>query len=144
LFTEDLIHKFGALNYYGNWNFKLKKSKVYNYQKLYCESFDNNVLHCSGVKFDLNKGYTSGHAKIKKALFVQDGYVKEQKQFFDDGVIVELIMRKDELMYVLVCNDRIYNTNFNQMYILGNYNKRYFEEAYNNYPYARMFRVKGE
>jgi dolichyl-diphosphooligosaccharide--protein glycosyltransferase len=35
-----------------------------------------------------------------------------------------------------------YLSNFNQQFILGNYDRLYFEEVYNNYPVARVLKVK--
>ena len=41
-----------------------------------------------------------------------------------------------------VIEEPLFRTNFNQQFILGNFDRRYFEEVYNNFPVARVLRVK--
>ncbi len=142
LFTEDMIGKFGAISYFGNWNFKTKHSEPTAFQQLVCNSLKNNILSCSGVTFDLQKGLINNSIPIKRLIYVSNGHIMDNQNPHKQGLFVELILRKKALLFALVCNKDTYDTNFNQIYILGNYNKNYFEEVYNNYPYARMFRVK--
>jgi hypothetical protein len=42
----------------------------------------------------------------------------------------------------LVADERLFKTNFNQQFLLGNYDRRYFAEVYNNFPVARVLKVK--
>ncbi len=139
LFTRDMISKFGAISYLGTWNFKLKKSYPMYFQILGCSRFSRDVLYCANAIFDLKKGLINNKIPINRVIFSSNGYVKWQKKYYKNGVIVELILRNNRLIYTLLCDKRTYKTNFNQIYILGNYNKKYFREVYNNFPSARMF-----
>lgn len=139
LFTRDMIPKFQAITYLGTWNFKLKKSYPMYYQILWCSKFSSDVLYCANAKFDLKKGLINNRIPINRVIFSSNGYIKWEKRYYKNGAIVELILKDNRLVYTLLCDKRTYNSNFNQIYILGNYNKKYFKEVYNNFPSARMF-----
>ena len=142
LFTRDMISKFGAITYLGTWNFKLKKSFPMGYQMLSCNRFSKDVLGCYNVSFDLNKGLINGKIPLKRIIFVSNGLIRLKKDFnVKKGPTLELILRNNALVYALLCDERTYKTNFNQIYLLGNYNKKYFREVYNNFPSARMFKI---
>ncbi len=140
LFTRDMIPKFAAITYLGTWNFKLKKSYPMYFQVLGCNGFKNNTLFCYNVAFNLKKGLINNKIPLQKVIFSENGYVTNEKDYPNNGPILELILKGNKLIYALVCNKRTYETNFNQIYILGRYNKKYFKEVYNNFPSARMFK----
>ncbi len=142
LFTRDMISKFQAISYIGNWDFKTKESHPLGFGMLMCTAFKSNILKCSGNIFDLNKGLINGKIHIKRAVFSENGNTAMQKNYFDRGLTLELILRNNELIYAIVCDEKTYKTNFNQIYLLGNYNRKYFQEVYNNFPSARMFKIK--
>ncbi len=142
LFTRDMIGKFSAISYLGNWSFKLKKSAPIGFQILGCNRYDNGILYCSGNRFDFNKGLINNKIPIKRAFSINNGYVIDKKEYYDKGINVETILRNRKLLFIMICNDKAFNTNFNQMYILGNYNKELYKEVYNNFPSARMFQLK--
>ncbi len=144
LFTRDMVMKFSAISYFGNWNFKTQKTKYMGYQSLRCSSFKNNILTCQGAIFDLKKGTINNKIPIKKVIYIQNGYQKNQQNFFEKGVTIEIITRNNILLNILLCNDAVFKSNFNQIYILGQYDKKYFEEIYNNFPSARMFKLKSD
>ncbi len=51
-------------------------------------------------------------------------------------------MKGGKVYLVLVADDRLFWSNFNQQFLLGNYDRRYFEEVYNNFPAGRVLKVK--
>jgi dolichyl-diphosphooligosaccharide--protein glycosyltransferase len=53
-------------------------------------------------------------------------------------------MKKGKINMILVADGPLFRSNFNQQYLLGNYDKRYFEEVYNDFPVARLFKVKNK
>lgn len=142
LFTRDMISKFQAISYIGNWDFKAKKSHPFGFNILMCTTFRNNRLKCSGNVFDLNEGLINNKIPIKRVVFSENGNMAMQKNYFDKGVTLELILKGNRLIYAMVCDEKTYRTNFNQIYLLGNYKKDYFQEVYNNFPSARMFRIR--
>ncbi len=140
LFTRDMIPKFGAITYLGTWNFKQKKSYPMYFQIMGCNGFKSDILYCYNTTFDLKKGFINGKIPLQKAIFSSNGYIKWQKNYGHKGPILELILKGNSLVYALLCDTRTYKTNFNQIYILGHYDKKYFKEVYNNFPSARMFK----
>ncbi len=148
LFTMDMVYKYYAISYLGSWDFKKRKSAPDGYLFYTCSGFKNNVFYCDRGIIDLNKGYISGKLPIKKFVYVLNGKVVKKIEFHNKGLNVELCLTKRTnsksmiVDFVLVCDDKVFNSNFNRMFILGDYDKDRFEEVYDNFPYARLFRVK--
>ena len=89
----------------------------------------------------INDGTTD--IPLRAALFVNDGHVVDQKNYrTDQGYYLQVLMRNNKIYLILVADERLFWTNFNQQYLLGNYDRRYFEELYNDFPVARMLKVK--
>ncbi len=148
LFTEDMIGKFYAISYLGSWDFKKEKSYPDGYAMYYCSGFENGTFTCDKGFVDIVHGYINSKIPIKRFLWVVNGRVKKDVDLHPNGVNVELCLTKRpnsnqlDVDFMLVCDDRVFNSNFNRMFILGEIDKDKFEEVYNNFPYARMFRVK--
>jgi dolichyl-diphosphooligosaccharide--protein glycosyltransferase len=51
-------------------------------------------------------------------------------------------MKNKKITNVLLLEKLTFKTMFNQMYILGRYDKMLFEEVFNDFPLARAFRLK--
>jgi dolichyl-diphosphooligosaccharide--protein glycosyltransferase len=112
-----------------------------------CFSLIDNILTCRGGKVDLNRGVIisseSQEVPLKAALFVNDGYVVNGNDYKSDhGYFLQIIKKNNKVIKIQVLDERLFRTNFNQQYLLGNYDRRYFEEVYNNFPVARVLKVK--
>ncbi len=123
-----------------------KKRESLNYIKLDCFSQVNNVMTCSDGTVDLGRGVMNdGRVDIplRAVLFVNDGHVLDQKNYGNEqGYYLQVLMRKGILYMILVADERLFRTNFNQQYLLGNYDRRYFEEVYDDFPMIRVLKVK--
>ena len=139
LYLEEMIWKVASMA-------DQKKSGFMDYVLLHCSSLVNNIMTCSDGKIDLNRGIMNDGTTdipLRAALFVNDGHVVDQKNYrTDQGYYLQVLMRNNKLDMILVAGDRLFRTNFNQQYLLGNYDRRYFEEVYNNYPFGRVLKVK--
>jgi dolichyl-diphosphooligosaccharide--protein glycosyltransferase len=146
LYLEDTIRKFNPMSYFGTWDFDRKKSDPMSYVELHCFSLANDVMTCSDGKIDLNRGVMNdgtNDVPLRAALFVNDGYVVSQTNYeTDQGYYLQILMKNNIIYMILVADERLFWTNFNQQYLLGNYDRRYFEEVYNNFPLARVLKVK--
>ena len=146
LYLEDMIEKFKYISVFGTWDFAQRKSEPMHYKSATCFSVVNNVINCKGGIFDLNRGVMSNGAvefPLKAVLFVNNGYVVNEKYFTDQkGDYLQILMKNNKIIRVQVLSDRLFWTNFNQQYLLGNYDKVYFEEVYNNFPVVRVLKVK--
>ena len=45
-------------------------------------------------------------------------------------------------MEVQLIDDVVFRSNYNQMFLLGRYDRELFEETYNAFPFSRLYRVK--
>ena len=146
LYLDDPIWKFFAASKLGTWDFEQRKNDPMDYVELNCFSLVNNIMTCHDGTIDLNRGFMNDGTTdipLRAVLFINDGYVKERKDFRpNEGYYLQVLMRNGKVYMILVADERLFHTNFNQQYLLGNYDKRYFEEVYNNFPIARVLKVK--
>jgi dolichyl-diphosphooligosaccharide--protein glycosyltransferase len=151
LYFEETIWKIDSLTYFGNWDFERKKSEPMGYVELQCYGVANGTMRCSDGTIDLNRGFMNDGSidiPLRAALTVKDGYVVDRKNYKQNlagpGYYLQVLMKKNKVYMILVAEERLFLTNFNQQYLLGNYDRRYFEEVYNNFPVARVLKVKSE
>ncbi len=150
LYLEETIWKFDSMSYLGTWDFDRKKSDPMGYVELHCFSTVNNIITCSDGTIDLNRGFMNDGTidiPLHAALFVNEGYVVDRKDYRknygpEPGYYLQVLMKNNKVYMILVADERLFWTNFNQQYLLGNYDRRYFEEVYNNFPVARVLKVK--
>lgn len=146
LYIEKMIWKMYSLSYLGNWDFNEKKSKRTDYVEIFCKSMVDNIMTCTDGTVDLNRGFMNDGTTdipLLGAYFVNDGYIVDQKNYQrDEGFYLQVMMKKGKVYMILVADEKLFRTNFNQQYLLGNYDRRYFEEVYNNFPVARVLKVK--
>jgi dolichyl-diphosphooligosaccharide--protein glycosyltransferase len=146
LYLEPMIWKTLALARFGNWDFNRRQSQPSDYFDLPCFSMENNVMRCSDGTVDLSRGVMNDgriDIPLKSALFVNDGYVVKQTDYPHDGeYYLQVLMHKGKIFRVLVVGRQLFLSNFNQQYLLGNYDRNSFEEVYNDFPIARVLKVK--
>jgi dolichyl-diphosphooligosaccharide--protein glycosyltransferase len=143
-----MIGKYGAISYFGNWDFNQKKSFPDGYSFIRCSSLKNNTLYCSNLNMNLSTGIinfngSNRRAYLRKTVFVNNGYVIKEKNYKDNknGIFLQLLMKNNNIFRVLLLNNRVFNSNFNQQFILGNIDKKLYKEVYNNFPVARAFKL---
>ncbi len=146
LYTQDMIGKYGAISYFGNWDFKLKKSFPDYYQVINCYKYKNEMFYCGNLNVDLKNGdlviSNNRRVHLKKVVFVNNGYVVQEKTYpYNSKLYIEILMKNRAVFKVLLVNKRLFLSNFNQQFLLGRYDRRFFREAYNNFPFARAFEV---
>jgi len=146
LYLEQMIWKLHSMSVFGTWDFDLKKSDPMDYVEMHCFSQADNIITCRDGTVDLTRGAINDGTvdiPLRAALFVNDGYVVERKNYpADQGYYLQVLMKNNKVHMVLVANERLFLTNFNQQYLLGNFDRQYFEEVYNNFPVARVLKVK--
>jgi dolichyl-diphosphooligosaccharide--protein glycosyltransferase len=146
LYLEGMIWKLPALSIFGTWNFKDRKSESLDYVELHCFSMIDNVMRCHDGTIDLNLGFMNDGTvdiPLRAALFVNDGYVIDRRDYDrDDGYYLQVLEKNGKIFRIFVADEKLFRTNFNQQYLLGYFDQRYFEEVYNDYPAARVLKVK--
>jgi dolichyl-diphosphooligosaccharide--protein glycosyltransferase len=110
---------------------------------LLCAPGEGGILKCGEYTLDMNTGLVNGAIALKNTVIANNGVVTEEKSYGrNSGLHLEILMRDNILAYIFVLDDEVYNSNVNQIYMLGRWDSRLFEEVFNNYPSARFFRVK--
>ncbi|MDY6821985.1 MAG: hypothetical protein SVN78_10235, partial [Deferribacterota bacterium] len=141
LFTSDMITKYNAISQIGSFNIKTGSSQPGGYQLLNCSSFTNKQLECGKFSIDLTSGLINNKIPLKNVSFVSNGEIKDSFDYFDNGLFAEILIKNRSIIGVFLLEENTYRSNFNQIYILGNYNSTHLTEVYNNFPSARMFKI---
>ncbi|ADR18040.1 STT3 domain-containing protein [Calditerrivibrio nitroreducens] len=145
LYTSDMIGKYGALAFFGNWDFEKKVTKPEGYRDLTCKSFDGKILQCENAILDTETGLINKQVPIKRFVITQNGKLIQNLEYpHSSDITIQLVAYNNNLIGSFILTETVYRSNFNQMYLLGNYDTNLFEEIYNNFPHARAFRVKVE
>jgi dolichyl-diphosphooligosaccharide--protein glycosyltransferase len=146
VFTGDEIGKFAWINYFGTWNFDLKKGvKSPIYQLSNCRSLKSNLLVCGGLIIDLNKGEVLQNRRSipLKELVIKIGNRLMEKEYHSKGLYFEIV-KKGKKSHLFLMAEQPYKSMFNQMYILRNFDKKYFELVYDDFPTMVLYRVRNE
>ena len=134
------------MTFFGTWDFKTRQSEKLDYVLLHCYSMVNDVLQCSDGTVDLNRGFMNDGSvdiPLRASYFINDGYVTDRREFgHEEGYYLQVLMKKGKVHAIFVAEERLFRTNFNQQFLLGNFDRRYFEEVYNDFPVARVLKVK--
>ncbi len=142
-FTADMTGKYGAISKLGSWDIVNGGSKPRGYQNLACNKITNEEMNCRGAKIDLKAGKINNQVPLKRMIFIRDGQVlREQKFGHAQGYSLQLLVAGQRIVEVQLIDDVVFRSNYNQMYLLGKYDRELFEETYNAFPFSRLFRVK--
>ena len=100
----------------------------------------------NGITLDLKKGIAHiGKQQVTLREFITAQYTKEgkivtQKQpFHFDGTLVAVYLKSYGRMVVM--DNRTFNSMYVQIFMLGHYDKHYFEPVVIS-PYSRIYRLK--
>lgn len=122
------------------------KDNARGYVRMNCLTPTNNVLSCGNTTVDLKSGtMNDGYIDIplRSVLYINDGYVVDSKDYSSaQGYYLQILMKNNKIEMILMLSESLFRTGFNQQYLLGNYDRRYFEEAFNDFPETRIFKVK--
>ncbi|MBF0518178.1 MAG: hypothetical protein HQK92_00455 [Nitrospirae bacterium] len=145
LYTVDMIMKLPAiltLRGIDAVKGETDSSQPY-FMPLNCQSLKDRIVTCEDSKIDLKSGTINGRSVLSRAVVVEDGQVLDSVEYGNKkGLFFEALAKNGAIFAQFLFNDEVFNSNFNQMYLLGNYNKDLYTEVYNSWPTARVFKVK--
>ena len=142
-FTADMTGKYGAISKLGSWDIEKGGSKPRFYQNLACNKFTNQEMSCRGAKIDLKAGFINSQLALRRLIFIRNGQVMQEKKFgHAQGFTLQLILAGKNIVEVQLIDEAVFLSNYNQMYLLGRYRTDLFEESYNAFPFARLFKFK--
>ncbi len=146
VFTQDLPPKYAWIGFFGTWDFQTRNGHFGFIMDLNpCQRVRANVLACRGSILDFDQGQVKlgTHVyRIKEVLLrTERGF--SERSFHPKGLIVQLVDTPyGRLVYL--ADERSFRSNFNQMYILRNYDARYFELIMDDFPFMVVYRVKSQ
>jgi hypothetical protein len=142
-FTADMTGKYGAISKLGSWDIVNGGSKPRGYQNLACNKITNEEMNCRGAKIDLKTGKINNQVPLKRMVFIRDGQVLREQSFgHAQGYTLQLLVAGQQIVEVQLIDEEVFNSNYNQMFLLGLYRKDLYEEIYNAFPFSRLFKVK--
>ncbi|QWR76329.1 hypothetical protein [Candidatus Magnetomonas plexicatena] len=145
LYTVDMIMKLPAiltLRGIDAVTGEAESSQPY-FMPINCQSIRDRVFTCDNSKIDLKSGTIDGRRILNRSVVVEDGQVLNSIEYGNSkGLFFEALAKNGNIFAIFLFNDEVFNSNFNQMYLLGNYDKDLFTEIYNSWPTARVFKVK--
>lgn len=148
LITFDMVEKYGALAY-------LSQQKVADrsIMVMQCGQTNQNTLYlCNNGAILLNTekgilypaGDTSGTntMPLSTIVYTKKGYKQYEKSYINApySAVMEVGENGGALLFMMDKN--ILRTAFTELFLAGNYNDKYFTPVYDNYPYARVYKIK--
>ncbi|WP_148236962.1 hypothetical protein [Thermodesulfatator indicus] len=142
-FTEDLIGKFAWINFFGTWDFQTKRGKKAPIVPLVCKKSSAEKLNCGNIIINLKEGKIEQQQKAfpLRKIIIKDGPKIIERDYHHQGFYFEIV-NKNKVSHFFLMEEQPYKSMFNQMFILRNYDKRYFELVYDNFPTMVLFKVK--
>jgi undecaprenyl-diphosphooligosaccharide--protein glycosyltransferase len=153
LYTPDMLLKYRAIRTLGSPPQSVGgRRESPGIHWLNCERVVDETLRCDGKILDFRTGLIEGRSgqrdsnepvKLRRAVMVEGGRVLRQQEYAGAaGFTVEIIVRGSAINAVYLLDEPAFESNLNQMFVLGRFDSARFEEAFNDFPYARVFRVR--
>jgi len=146
MFTKDQMGKFGWISYFGSWDFDKKTGKRYLLKSLRgCKTVSSYIISCSDININTKQGFIVSRVTLKttplsKVVFRTDRVLKVKNFRSKNGPVFEVVSRNGKTLFLLL-DQNAYNSVFNKMFILKQYNPRLFAPIYDNFPYTVIFQV---
>ncbi len=149
IFTRDMIYKFNSIYAIGLTG---ASNKLFNNQVVLlptlCEYMGNNTMSCDGAfTINLNEGYIQNNnlseiVILNKIIIINNNKVVREIDYKRNlGAYVEIIDENSQSFITLIfTNEEAFNSNFNQMYLLGKYDTNMYELIYNAFPSTIVFK----
>ena len=124
----------------GSWDFESKRSYPFYLQKLRCTSKEGEVIICGGNRLNLATGLIDNKTPIKSHTVAINGQQFNYREFpYTQGLhFIESRSRTGYMEFYLM-EERAFESNLVQMFLLGNYDKDKFKEVFNAVPFMRAF-----
>ena len=151
--TKDMANWISSISKIGNWDIISGKPKVLsgvpsNYQLIYenlsCEATNQaNSFICNGVSIDTSTGQFGGNQILDGFVVSKDGRQLSGQKFNNSSSALMLHSEIGERgKRNMLIHRELYFSVFHQLFHSGRHDERYFELVYDDYPVARVFKVK--
>ena len=149
LLTERDLPPFGKYFRMGHWNFQRHRGPSDRFNARDCERIGEERLRCtapgkSDLEVDLANGSVNGRAALRRIVELRQGVVVSEREHAPASPFtLELVAGdRDGAFIGYFVSERVFRSNFNQLYLLGRFDPTLFEEILSDFPTARAFRVR--
>jgi dolichyl-diphosphooligosaccharide--protein glycosyltransferase len=143
LMLGAMTQKYAAIHYLGNWDLRDGSSRAEGYQRLECSAWAGDSIDCGEMTIDTKTGYIREDLSLEKLILIRDGRLLQELTYPNKtGVYLQVLLDGASAYGFLLLNERVLQSNFNRMFFLGRFDQTLYEEAYNDFPTARLFRLK--
>lgn len=142
LYTADMIGKWPAMRTIAG--LQPGASRYMSRQiALDCSARDGNVMRCADGDINLGTGRVGDRLALTKTVFIEDGELLQSIDYpgSPDGWYLQVLLRDRQPYAVYLLDEAAFRSNLNQMYMLGRFDARLFDQILNDFPAARLFRV---
>jgi dolichyl-diphosphooligosaccharide--protein glycosyltransferase len=150
LFTARSSVEFPGYYFRGQWDFRTGAGHYDEFHKLRCAHPRAGRFRCrdtdrQDVELDLSKGMVGQAAPLEKALIIRDGAVTQELDYpHRSGHVLQIFFTSESASVIaFLMSPVVYASNLNQLYMLDRGDERYFEKVFDDFPVARLYRVKG-
>jgi dolichyl-diphosphooligosaccharide--protein glycosyltransferase len=153
LYTPDMLLKYPAMRLLGaERQTTPSPAGSIGIRWLTCQRIVDDKVYCAGQTFDLRTGLIMPQAtsptsraeltRLRRAVLVEAGRTMRRQEYANSAQLtMEIIFAAGEVKGVYLLDEPAFQSNLNQMFVLGRFDATLFKEAYNDFPYARAFRV---
>jgi dolichyl-diphosphooligosaccharide--protein glycosyltransferase len=143
LFLDTMIPKYAAIHYLGTWDLDRAVGSADGYQKLECTEWAAGKIRCGELSIDTITGYVNDGLTVEKIVYVRNGHRAEESVLQSgSGVYLQVLASERGVSDLFLISERVFNSNFNRMYMLGEHDPDRFELVHDDFPTARVFRLK--
>jgi dolichyl-diphosphooligosaccharide--protein glycosyltransferase len=147
LLTRYMLDTYPLIDRKGRHDFEAPEERPWQrYDVRTCVPLDAG-LRCSkqdrnDILLDPERGRVNGRAWIHRLVRVEGGEVSEDRSFEPaSGMWMQLVSASDADTELHILKSFVFESNFNQMYVLGRHDRRFFREVWNGYPAGRAFEL---
>ena len=141
-----------SISQIGNWDLDTGKAipavgnangPALSYDVLQCELMASpSQLNCSGHIFDLRSGKVDGQLVLDGAVRSRQGRQIGGVAFPGNQLNVLQMAEINQTQEFYLLHRDLFQSSFNQLFHLGRADSTLFDMVYDDYPYARIFRLK--
>ncbi|MFO1195553.1 MAG: STT3 domain-containing protein [Burkholderiaceae bacterium] len=141
-FTAGMTSYFGALRYAAGLPTTDARGEPLGYQPLACTGALGATLSCKGFDVDLSTGRFTDGRSVDALVVIEDGRVARKTTFAPaSGAVLQVIVGAGGRSEVLRVPAEVYRSNFNRMFLLGEFDAKLYEETYRPGPAVRVFKL---
>jgi len=144
VFTRDLIGKFYWISYFGTWDFKERKGEHIPIISAFCQAKNLNLYLCqigrSILYFNPINLYLFGGQNFRNPIKYFAIRTPERLKVIENpnavfgGALEKVYTFIPDKYAWFYTSDKGFKTNFNQMYLLRHWEKKYFEKVKEKFP----------